>query len=188
MKSKKGLELTINFLVIIIISLVMLGLAGIFFKKFFTGASQVQADYDKQTEEELKSLLVQGKKVAIPFTRKEVQGGQHAVFGLGVLNVLGHYEEFEVLVECTKFIDYEGFDSNCNLEYEDPQVDSPLKLDNNQHAMTSILILTDKEDESGTYIFNVCVCEGDCNPPFDCDSDINNLYDDHIHKLYLKVK
>lgn len=186
MKNKKGIELSVNFLVIIIFSLAMLGMAIIFFNKFFTGAQQIQANYDKQTEEQLESLLVAGQKVAIPFTRKEVKAGNTAVFGLGILSVLPGNTEFYIDIECSKFVKSDGStDSFCPLT-NNPLWSNSKSLNNNEHVKIPIAIPTARNDPSGTYIFDLCVCdENSCSscPPW----DNNELYDKSIHKLYLKV-
>ena len=185
MKNKKGIELSINFLVVIIISMAMLGMAIIFFNKFFAGAQRIQENYDKQTEQELEALLVAGHKVAIPFTRKEVVAGKTAVFGLGILSVSPDETEFYVEVECSKLIKEDGSTESCNLE-NDPLWTEMHVLRNNQNTKIPIAVSTVKDDERGTYVFNVCVCDGySCGgcPPW----DLEDLYDDNPHKLYLKV-
>lgn len=186
MKHKKGIELSVNFLVVIIISLAMLGMAVVFFNKFFAGAKTIQASYDKQTEEELESLLVQGKKVAIPFTREEIRAGETAVFGLGILNVAGGEREFFIEIECDKFIRDDGSTAGCP-SVEDPLFPSSKILKNNEHLKVPIAIPTKKSAQLGTYVYNLCVCDGNsCSgcPPW----DLTKLYDGSSHKIYVKIK
>ena len=182
MRHKKGIELSINFLVIVIISLAVLGMSVILFNKFFKGAHKIQTDYDKQTEEELEALLVAGKKVAIPFTRKEVKAGETGVFGLGILNVLGSKKDFYIYVECSSLIKPDGTPQSCNLNY---LVSNPQTIENNDDVKIPIAIPTQKTTPVGTYIFNVCVCPD--TPCTGCTSTTTNLYDENLHKLYLKV-
>jgi hypothetical protein len=177
MISKKGVELSINFLVIIIISLAVLGMAGVFFTKFMKGATKIQADYDQQTEQELENLLSSGQKVAIPFTRKEVNPGDPGVFGIGVLNVAGSNKNFHILIQCSS--------TSGPPCLSDTIVRTPLLINNNEHTKTPIVIPTDKTTPTGTYVFNVCVCPD--NPCGDCNAGTLNLYDGSIHKIYLKV-
>jgi hypothetical protein len=181
MKGKRALELSINFLVIIIFSLGILGLSVALFNKFFRGAQDIQENYDKQTEEEMEKLLLAGKKVAIPFIRKEVQPGESAVFGLGILSVRSAATTYYITVDCAKAFDPSGGFLACNLWQT--AVNNPL-LQNNEQAKIPIVIPTEHHTQRGTYIFNVAVCPDSwCMFPYQS----SQLYDGNVHKLYLKV-
>jgi hypothetical protein len=183
-KNKKAIELSVNFLVIIIISIAMLGMAVLFFNRLMAGANSIQTSYDQQTEQELEALLISGKKVAIPFTRKEVSPGSSVVFGLGILS-LGD-TKYTIKVVCSKYINEEGTTSDCPIDLPATYPEERT-LKNNEPAKIPIAIAIPKNTNVGTYVYNVCVCkcDGCCA---DCPPDaISELYDDYAHKLYLRV-
>jgi len=185
MKHKKGIELSINFLVVIILGLAMLGMAVLFFTKFFAGARTIQASYDQQTEEELNAMLIAGKKVAIPFTRIEVKPGETAVFGLGILSIIPAQTDFGILVKCDMFVREDGtVDGSCPLAESALYPDSKT-LQNNEHVSIPIAISTNKDADAGTYVYDLCVCKDMCS---DCPPVASSeLYDESSHKLYVKV-
>jgi hypothetical protein len=185
--NKKAIELSVNFLVIIIISLGILGMAILFFNKMMTGANSIQTSYDKQTEQELEALLISGKKVAIPFTRKEVVSGGSVVFGLGILSVNPGLTEYTIKVECSKYIKEDGSTVDGCPTAVPAVYPETREINNNEHVKLPIAIATKKDTAVGTYIYDVCVCDCDgcCD---DCPSStISELYDDTAHKLYLRV-
>ena len=69
-RMKKGaLGLSIETLVIIIISLVILSAGITLIYQFISGAEEVKAQLDQKTQDELdRALTAQGKKVALPCT------------------------------------------------------------------------------------------------------------------------
>src|SRR3989338_1661935 len=89
MNHKGAIELSVNTLVVVIISLVILAGGITLLYKFIAGAEEIKADLDARTTEELERLLVQqGKKVALPLHVADVERGKTHVFGLGILNAL----------------------------------------------------------------------------------------------------
>ncbi len=194
---KKGLELSINFLIVIILSMALLFMGALFFKNLLSGANKIKENYDQQTAEELELLLTQGERVAIPYTRQDVRRGDTVVFGLGIYNALGENYNFKVDVQCSSA--FEGtaeIIGACNIFDEGGIVyntmDLPIK-NNDRHTMP-IAIYFSNDAESATYAFNVCVCYKDSTPVtcpecisanFPIPSDI--LYDS-VHKMYATVK
>ena len=69
---KRGIELSINFIVILIISLIIFTSGLVFTNKFFKLAVDRKADLDKQTELEIQNLLSDGAPVAIPYNKKKI--------------------------------------------------------------------------------------------------------------------
>ena len=184
-RSKKALELSINFLVVVILGLAMLSMGIIAFNKFFKGAESIKQRYDAQTESQLEALLSSGEKVAIPFTKKNVIAGESAIFGIGILNILGKEQLFVVDVRCDEFIPRNSNNpESCNSFDKNILYTSDHTLKNNEEQKLPIAVSTTKSDKQGTYILNVCICEGRCvcnGPPYP-----GNLYQD-LHKLYLTV-
>lgn len=100
--NKRAIELSLSFIVIIIISLVVLAGSMYFIRNLFTSAQETQMALDARTEEELKTLLQGGEIVAVPIGKKTIRIGKQEVFWIGVANVLATEKDFYVLI---------GFDS-----------------------------------------------------------------------------
>lgn len=188
---KKGIELSINFLVIIIISLAVFGMGIVFVNKIFFSAAQKVDEMGAQTKNELARLLDQGDKVAMPFFQETVIHGKTATFGIGVLNTLtaSSTENFTIVVEFDEAyrkdnseICNAGDTSGCGSDPdgEGTQEDNGwLAYDQKEHTIKSneqgsytIAINPPKDTPTGVYIFNVAVCYD--VPPSD---PLNDLYE-----------
>jgi len=90
--------LSINFIVILILALAVLGIGFNLSYRFLKKAETMKAQLDAQTEAQIESYLAAGEIVTIPITKKMISDGG-AVFGLGVLNILGE-QTFSIEVEC----------------------------------------------------------------------------------------
>jgi len=103
---KKGLEISINFLVMIIISLVIFIFALMFAFRFFGQAEQYQKKIEQSTRQELENLIInQGYKVAAYPTQLELHSGKDAVVGVGIFSVgFEGDKEFLVNISCAAYI------------------------------------------------------------------------------------
>src|SRR3989344_2686140 len=102
MKSRKGMELSVNFLVMTILSIAVFSMGVVFVNKIFRAADEKAVAFDAQTKAELARLLERGEKVALPFYRATARGGETHSFGVGILNVNLADEIFKVNVKFTK--------------------------------------------------------------------------------------
>lgn len=172
MNQRGALELSINLLVVIIISLVILTSGIVFLYELIGGAEKVKGELDARTQSELDRLLIdEGKKVALPRASATLNAGETFVFGLGILNIEEEKfgQEFTLSVSLSKALDEEDAPlvpqpdtSSWPLYYP-----GPYTLKDNEHRSEPILIKIPKDAPKGTYIFNVKVtCEKE---PADCD-------------------
>ncbi len=184
-RSKRGIELSINFLVVVVLGLAFLSMGIIAFNKFFREAEALKVAFDERTQAELETALSRGEKVSIPFTEKKVFAGETAIFGLGILNIIGNNQLFVVDVRCDEFIPRgKNLPESCS-ELDNNLLYTPRHtLKNNQQQKLPVAISTQKNTKGGIYILNVCVCTGGCicnGPPYP-----SNLYQE-LHKIYLTV-
>lgn len=200
---KRGFELSINFLIVVILSIALLFMGVIFFNKILKGATDIKESYDQRTEEELEALMLQGERVAIPFVKKETRKGGKVIFGLGIYNTKDDATSynFRVDIQCsTAFVGTEPknycdsyFSGGDNIIYytKDPNTDD-ITIKNNERHKMPIAITFPTNAEVATYVFNVCVCHGETeSDPGDCDNTCKdtfptNLYDS-VHKMYVTV-
>ena len=172
MKSKKGMELSINFLVVVILSIVMLGLGLALVRTFFATSEELSKDIDDTTRARINELLSFGQVTALPFNAKNLKPEQGTVFALGVLNVEPNPIKLRVQVDSIG-----GFDPQNQKIAEDltswvKYDPNPFTLDPHEQKDNPIFIRPSKTALKGTYIFNTCFCkENECTK--DCRSSAN---------------
>lgn len=165
MHKKGALDLPINLLVTIIISIVILMSGIALMYQFIKGSEDIQAQLDERTTQELERLLVQqGKQVALPFHQATLQRGEQHVFGLGILNIGGKETgaQFKVTVELFKVTNDAEQDLTSQINKQD--VESWLLyrqevfiVKENDHHSEPILIKVHNDALQGIYIFRVKV-------------------------------
>jgi hypothetical protein len=94
---KASIALSLNFLVTLIIGFVIFSLGLYFIKNtIFSGAEEISTQVSQDLENQIKSLLTQGKDVIIPLNKVTLNRGDDHIFGLGIHNYLGQKAEFRV--------------------------------------------------------------------------------------------
>jgi len=160
MLNKKAIELSINFLVIIILSLAMLGLGIQMMRSFFTQSVQMHQELSEREAAMIESMLDRGEKVAISINSKIITRGDVDTFGLGILNVLDSTEKFTIAYTVV------ANDIN-NIVIPDPGQKIKIILENseidlkpNDREKINIFAKVDKEAEKGNYVYTVVVSRG----------------------------
>lgn len=195
MNSKGSLELSVEFIVIFIISVVIFSLSVYFAVTFFSGAEEIRLSIDAETESKIQDLFAQsGTTVAFPLNKKEAYLGDQVIFGIGILNLVkdipgvdpaGYY----VRVRPHRYIDERGIEQEIDLTQSTPPgpehlatmqqwlrySPNPNFVEYNEYNTVPILVELqniigkqqgqDIATKRGTYIFNVCVFRGDPSPP-----------------------
>ncbi|MBT4805269.1 hypothetical protein HON71_03790 [Candidatus Woesearchaeota archaeon] len=182
MKKKAALGLSVNTLVVIIMGMVLLvgGMALLY--KFIGGAVEIENQLSEKTNNELERLLInQGKQVALPFQVADISRGEGHVFGLGMLNIGGVGDQFNIFVELSKALD------ESEVEFTAPEAlnwllyyKKPMTILEGEHKKEGILVNVPKDGLLGSYVFNVKVCTA-----LPCDS--SNQYG-NTQKFYVNVK
>ena len=174
MRQKRGaIELSTNFIVMLIISIIVFGFAIYMVTRIFSFAEEERLRLDQQTESMIESALDRGDRVFIPRERRTLYPGDTGVFGMGILNVLGTgVDKFGVLVNFTKAFDksdtqicgYAACINNMNrglLSTAGGGIDKGLFIEktipNNEQATFLIGIKVPEAAVSGTYIYNLYV-------------------------------
>ena len=208
MKKKAAIELSVNFLVILIICIVIFGSSLYILRKFFTHADTLRNTYDERTEKQIEALLDDGSKVAIPFDKKTISNGEFKTFGFGVLNIINLQAEnsFEISIKFNKAYDRDDTficdDSGpCPPNGIDP--DNWLtssKVDGTSDGLTFTESIKNNEQKKfllgvepsgakqGTYIFDLMVCydDGDSLTSHpNCGGTLDSY--DTLHKIYVEI-
>jgi len=84
--NKKGIELSINFIVMMILGMAMFFGGMVFVTKFFSQAADIKGSMDSQTERQIEAMLDSGSAFVIPIHTKEINRKNFDTFGIGVYN------------------------------------------------------------------------------------------------------
>jgi len=203
MNKKAAIQLSVNFLVILIICIVVFGSSIYIVRKFFTHADTIKDTYDERTEKQIADLMDDGSKVVVPFDRKTIPNGEFDTFDIRVLNMINTAatNNFEIIIDFDKAYkrdDTEIFPGNLPNTWLDskegktapsqPIVFTTTIRNNEQKKF--LVSVEPKDAEEATYIFNMFVCYngGGSNPHARCGGVgvLTDLYDT-VHKLYVVV-
>jgi len=101
MNRKAAVELSMNFLVIIILGVVVLSMGIYFAFKTYRDVRDIQVQLDDQTRKYIWNYLDSGDPVVAPLNSAEVERGGNTVFGIGVRNILDQDQFFRVVIDST---------------------------------------------------------------------------------------
>ena len=190
--NKKAFALSVNFVVILIISIIVFTIGIYIVNRFFEFAKEEKLRWDDLTRREIDAALDSGDRIAIPRYKQTLANGEFVSFGIGILNVLqGVERDFNIKIDFT-LASRDGYeicnsgtadtcgnpDSWLRTAYdEEPPIEFPIKIKNNEKK--DFLVGVDVHGaQSGTYVFNV-------------DIEYNDFgfkdYDT-LHKIYVDVK
>lgn len=159
--NKSAISLSINFLVVIIISLVVLGFGITLLFKFMGGAEDIKGKLDQRTQEQIEHLLIdEGKKVALPLHHANLYGGGEKAFGVGIRNIdfLQFGDKFRINIEANT-----PSDTNANEWFLYFKED--LTIEENEHHVEPIMVSVPDNAAKGLYIFDVTVFDS-FNKPY----------------------
>lgn len=196
--NKKGIELPISMIVILILSIMIFTFGTVMVFKFFKGATDASTQIDKATQDQINNLLREGNDlVALPKSLATARVGQDATFALGIRNVeesgmfnvilgfAGAYTlDDQPIIKADKFVierDWLGsFKEQEKISIEKNKFTTiPLKL----HVES--YINSDDKTQKGLYVFNACVFKGASS---DCIlGNIQSTYDKKIRQITIKV-
>lgn len=107
--NKRGIELSINFLVVVILSIVILGLGIVFVTQIFGQANDIKDMSANDLDESINDLMCLGsEKVCFGFDTLTIKRGNFGVLGVRVTNVMGEDKTFHVVVKKGIAFDKDG--------------------------------------------------------------------------------
>lgn len=200
MKNKKGLELSLTVLVLIILSIIIF-IAGIALVwKFFAGAEEIKTGIEKNTKDQIETLLRQGNElVAVPINTQQVVVGKEAVFGLGIRNI---HDKKDFFIRTNFAGMYTPQGKKVAVSYDQGVIESewlggfqeqgPITIERNRYEIIPLRIRAastvgqNQPTPRNTLVaFNVCVFED--NPQGDCEAGNTAVYD-KIHQIVVEIK
>ncbi len=193
MKNKKGFEVSITVIVLLILSILIFILAVGLVVKWFGKAENLKAELDRQTEQQILSALRQSNSlVAIPLNIHEVERSETSIFGIGIRNV-GSPKAFSGLIRFSGAYNPDGsIISTADPDYIEAhwlgnfRNITTFHLSKNQQKVIPVAVKVDThmaENQitlKGDYVFNVCIF--DSPSPGICS--LNNLGAVFTNRIY----
>ncbi|MBI2129178.1 hypothetical protein HYU07_02970 [Candidatus Woesearchaeota archaeon] len=189
-KNKKGMELSINFIVMLILAIVVFGLAVTLTYRFMQQAYATQKDLDQQTRAQILDALDTGSKVAVIPNSINVRAGKSDVAGIGIRNILDSGDTFSISVKWDAAIDEKGETISTATEattkwFVYPTTKTIKKF---ERDIARVAFNIPGGAKAGTYIYNVMVCTGaNCDASGGAANAQSQAYDQQIHKIYVYV-
>tara|TARA_Y100000310_G_scaffold183350_1_gene183472 strand:- start:965 stop:1507 length:543 start_codon:yes stop_codon:yes gene_type:complete len=175
---KGGVELSLNFIVVLIISLVLFGFGIKFSYDLVTGVQGFQAKHEARVQQELENLVCESSdQVCLPFINAEVRRGERTIFGLKIVNTKGTEDDFTIDVSSSSscFLPTSALPDVClkavPIYNADPFL---IEAKSSESKLIGFNILKDAA-QHGTYIFNVVV------------KDSSGTQHGPKHKIYIKI-
>ena len=156
MRSKRGIELSMNFIVVLIISIVLFAFGIRFIYKLVSDTQDFAGMTFDQLDSAISDLICESSdRVCITGDQKEVRRDQITVFGIKINNVLDS-QNFDITVTRPS----PGGYTKTNKEIFGDKIDWKPKtrsvyIASNEEMKVGIGIYVPKTSVSGTYIFNV---------------------------------
>lgn len=147
--NNKGFQLSVNFLVVIIISLVLFGVGMALFTRVIGEGQDFQQDLDERTMSQLDALMDDGSLVVVPRRMVEVNRGEGGSIPVGFWNELGQENNFKVNVDT--------FGAG-GLEIASFPTQYPLKNNERQHVLVGFNV--PKNVAPGQYHIDIQVKQG----------------------------
>jgi hypothetical protein len=194
MKNKKGIEISINFLVIIIVSIVVFVMGLFLINKIMGFVGDTAEGIDEDTRKEIERLVGPDEVVSIPYHKKSVRVGDEAYFGIGIYSKLNGEKTFNVNVSFDAAYLENNTQIGNNKQYMNnnwnPFFKGPgrnYSLIRNDKEIVDVKLIVDSNTgqvptPKGIYIFNVNITY------FESSAGPQKIYKDHIYKLYLSVE
>ena len=163
---KASIEVGVNFLVVTIICIALLGIGIFLMSKFVILGQEQLGKVDEANQERLIKLLSTGRIAVIP-SIGYINRGETAKFYLGISNELGYDSDFSIYV-MPRIIPPSANDYDIKMQY----VLSATNIKNNMKSFMLIGITIPNNEPKGTYVFNIYVCKlSSCYPYLITDPD-----------------
>lgn len=177
-RSKKGMELSINFIVMLILAITLFIFGIVFATKFFGDAEKTRVQISQQTKEEIHNLLLQqNAQVAIFPETIDLQRGENEIVGVGILNT-GETGVFTVKTDCKYLPKGKTAFEPCKVgvtAFYDATAQYTIEKNDDEVVPIDFLV-KEKDSPTGKYVFTITINKG--TEPYGFGS----------YKVYVNVK
>ena len=162
MLSKKAIELSLNFIIILILSIIIFGFGVRFISRLSSQATELQEITTSELDERIGNLVCEGSdRVCVGIDRKTIKRTKFDIFGLKIINIL-ESQPFDIIVsrptpsgytKTKQAIQSDGMEWN-------PKSRSVF-IEKNEEKNLGMGIQVPATIVSGTYIFDVRIQTAD---------------------------
>jgi hypothetical protein len=165
MPSKKAIELSLNFIIILILSIIIFGFGVRFISKLSSQAIELQEVTTSELDERIGNLVCEGSdRVCAGIDRKTIRRTKFEVFGLKIINILDS-QNFDITVSRPS---PSGYTKTRQPIDTDTLVWNPkarsVFIEKNEEKNLGIGVQVPANAVSGTYIFDVKIQTADGKP------------------------
>lgn len=162
--NKRAVQLSANFLVIMIIAIAVFAMGIKMTYDLMTKAEEIREDVDDSTQREIEEALTSGEIVSIPLNHKTGKIAKSVNFGLGIFN-MGNTQDFSVKMEFEKAFSKDREDISSSVAEADwIKTDfGPYEIKRNDNKVVGLPVRIPRKSGAGgktppgTYIFKVTV-------------------------------
>jgi len=187
--TKKAIEMSMNFLVTVIIGITVLGLGVKFISDLASDATSMESLTADQIDKRIGDLLCDsGDRVCIGTNKKVISKGEFDVFGIKIVNILDS-QQFNIQINNPIPSGYTKKNVPIQTNNIDLKYRNTVFIEKNAEEDMGIGVEVPKNADSGTYIYNAAVCYDDkdgVTDDIECTiSPYLDLYS--FNKLYVEV-
>ena len=164
--NKKAFELSINFIVILIISIVIFGFGIKFVYELMNQANEIGNITQKDIDAQLESILCDSsERICIGTTTREIRPNKLGVFTVGILNTDDTTSSSDFHIEVS-----ESVINPASQIGECWMLKNDVKIRSNEQKKVGIGVRVPSGTDKGTYVLTVRVCK---DAAF-CDEDTHD--------------
>lgn len=174
MNKSAAIELSVNMIVITVLSLIVMGIGFYLVTNIFTTATEYKGKLDEQTQQSiLATLRKSGDLISMPIIHYTIARGETDVFGAALLNDLDATETFSITVTCTEAVDSDENDLcaevqgiSCDTETAGYCSDwitldtEETTLENREDTAIGMFVIVPDDAPSGTFGYSLKVYYG----------------------------
>ncbi len=179
-RGKKGIELSVNFFVIVVLSVVILGFG---LKLLYDVIAKTEPLFPQECTDQRIDVMLASSRVAVCPSAATIARGKSGSFLIGILNT-DVPAQFLVSISAAGAVD-----RNDNLIISAPLNDFKFTykkdyiIPQNTDKKLAVIAAVPKSAPKGTYIIDVLVCSGTSKP---ASCALDNSYD-AVQKVYVNV-
>jgi len=201
LSGKKGIELSITTLVVIIISIIILIYSVYLIYNIMTQASIIEKDIEQRSEKEIESVMNDPREIiSIPFEERKGKIKSQNTFLIGVRNLFDSTNDFSSIISFDTATDSYGRVIDVDNDFIEKEwlgnyrLLNPQKIESLEYKQLKLIIKPSdrvsnkKNTPNGDYVFNICVFNG-LQPPVDsCINENKKLfYNNEINKVIISI-
>jgi len=190
-KSKRALQISINFIVMLIMAVVIFGFGLYFASTLFAKGGDISEQAFDKFDQQIEDLTCgSASKVCVPVQTKEAIGGDPVIFGIIIENVV-ETAHFIISVEPSSYVNKLGKredigDWSGNFLFK-PTAEEPRELKIKYREKRNLGVAIQPEGaQSGTYAFTIKI-QYDPSPDYSGGMGSQTISDYDTQKVYVKV-